>query len=468
MQAIPTATPPLIGQRARAKTDARARGAWSASALVVSGTLMFSPVLIRAPALFGDQPPLVVYAVTLAPFCAALACMTLLHRARWRPARSTVLACAYVAMIVVAAFRGIWSGTLSPNAATLESVQILLLALLGALAFLRDEDDSRRARYIRALCWAPAVFLAVNVVLHFGGIVAADQELAGRGFPATLLGLVGVDTTRVLFPLSGGLNGIGPTAVAALVISVTLMQRGQQFKLALLGALISLYVILTIDSRGALLFAALAIALVTLWPHARKRGLGWLALALPLLPIILILALTGLAETDVGASLNRDADENISTGTGRTVVWGEIVDVLADPGVEHVFGYGQFGQVPSGASVNYAYLFRHDPDPLSHSAHSLILQTALDIGWVGVLCLLALSWAVLNRLGRLTRDPYHAALLAAVVGLLLLGVVQADPTPAHPDSFGFWLLVLFAAIRADDPPTATSMAATRPRPRLAR
>lgn len=411
------------------------------------GALLFSPVLITAPSAFaGESSPLAVYALSLLPFVFAL-CSLAFWGARWKLTTATYLGGIYVLLVVAAAVRGGQAGAISHNAAALEAVQVGLLALLGAFAFLREPRAEERARHLRALCWAPIVYVAVNVALHFAGVHPPGQYDTDSGLPATMLGLVGIDTHRVLFPMSGGLNGIGPTAVAALVISTTLALHRQQRRLAILGSLASLYVILAIDSRGALMFALLALALVMFTPRARRRGLGWVAIALPVLPILLVLALTSLAETDVGANLNRSGGEDISTATGRTVVWGEVTHTLAKPGLNQVFGYGRNGQLTSGASLGYYYLFRNDTDPLKHTAHSLILQTALDVGLVGVACLLILAAMVLRGLAFRIRDPYYAALFTATLALLLLGIVQSDPTPTHPDSFAFWLLVVFAAVR---------------------
>ena len=430
------------------RTSARA---WPIPGLVPS-VLLFSLVYVRAPALFGDEAPLVIYAVSLMPFLAAVIVELLIVRAQWRVAAvGIILACAYVTLVIVSALRGAYFGIFSYNVASFEATQFALLAALAMVAFLREPNPARRARNVRALCWAPIVFVAANVVLYVAGFLPAGQYSAESGLPATMFGSVGISVNRVQFPLASGLNGIGPTAAAALVVCALLAFRGERRRLAVAGAALSLYVILAIDSRGALLFAGLALLLVWATPRARKRGLGWAAIGLPVVPVVLALALTGLAETEAGVRLERGGQESLSTGTGRTVVWGEIIDLFERPSPDHIFGYGQNGQIISGASIDYAYLFAREENPLSRSAHNVLLQTLLDTGWVGLISFLALTAVVLAQLGRRSGDPYFAALLTATLSLLLLGVVQADPTPVHPDSFAFWLLAVFAAMRSREP-----------------
>lgn len=415
---------------------------------LVPGVLLFSLVLVRAPILFGGQPPLAVYVVTLLPFCVAIASLSL-WPARWTVDWAVLLAVGYLALVVIAGFRAGYFDVISESAALRQMAQFSLVALLGMFAFLREPRAEQRALHLRALCWAPAVFLAVNVGLYFLGILPVGEYTADAEQPATMLGLLGLESNRVLFPLANGVTGIGPIAAMALGLSATLALRGEQRKLALVAALLALYVILAIDSRGALLFGLLAFTLVAVAPRGRKHRLGWVAIALPALPVVLVLVLTGVAESDVGTELDRGGIANLNTATGRTVVWEEVIDVFDRPSADHLFGYGQSGQIVSGASVGYAYLVTDSPEPLAHTAHSVILQTLLDLGWVGLLCFLALAAMVLTRLGRRAGDPRYAALLAATLSLLLLGIVQATPTTAHPDSFASWLLVVFAAVRAE-------------------
>lgn len=443
-----------LTKSAESRTAIRRSGEITIQPFVVPGTILFAPVLIRAPILFGQSPPLWAYALSLLPFCAAIVSLSL-WRARWYACTSVLLAVAYVALVVIAAFRGSYFETISGHGAALEAVQFTLLALLAGFAFLREPREHQRGRYIRALCWSPVVYVSTNVVLHFGGVAATgatyrtqDQELA-----ASTLQLLGVSASRVLFPLAPGVNAFGPICAIALAICATLWLRREQRKLATLGALVSIYAILAIDSRGALMFGVLSIALVTLIPRARHRGLGWVAIALPLLPILLVTTLGALSSsTTAGLSRTGPGAESIATGSGRTIVWQEAAKVLSKPSIDSLLGYGQNGQVTSGASLWYAYLFVGQVEPLKANAHNMVLQTGLDLGWIGIVCAIALAAAVLTRLSLHALDPLYLALMTGCVAVLLIGVVEAAPTPANPESFAFWLLAVFAALGASRRP----------------
>ena len=412
--------------------------------MLVAGVLLFSLVLVQAPVLLGDDPSAAAAALTQAPFVLAI-CALAMRKGQWRASTGMLLAMGYVGLLIVAAFRASYFGTITTNFAIFQAIQFSLIATLAAFAFLRDSRPFARRRYLLALCWAPAAYVAVNVLLHFAGYDPPGLVEPEKGYEAIVLNLLGISSQRVVFPMTAGFNGMAPTAAIAFAVSVLFALRGQHRKLAILGATASLYAMLATDSRGALLVAPLAVAVVVFTPRIHKRRFGWFAVALPVLPVLLALALATTADTP-GAKFDRFSG-SISTGTVRTIVWEEALALLSEPRLDHIFGYGQQGQVASGVSVGYAPLFGNGPDVLSVSVHNVVLQTALDMGWVGVACLIAVAAVMLTGLARGAGDPVYAALLAGTLAILFLGTVQASPTPYHPDSFAWWLMVVFGAVR---------------------
>lgn len=414
-------------------------------AFLVPGVLLFSLVLLRVPLLF---PSRLSFAVSLLPFCGAI--LALLDRkSRWFMSPWALLVMGYVLLALVAAVRGSHNGAITANSALQQGAQIGLVAVLGLLAFLREPEAQRRASYLRALCWAPVAFLAVNVVLWTAGYVPIGGPLESS--PSTMLGAFGVSINRVTFPIAGGVNI--PLAAVALSICLVFISRAEQRKLAICGALLSFFVILAIDSRGALIFGASGAALALAFPRARQRRHGLVGLALPVLPLIAVLALTNVANLPIATQLGREgATGSVASGTGRTAVWDAAASSLTEPRVDNIFGYGLLGQKTSGVSVEYAYLFAGEEDPLSHTVHNGVLQVAFDTGWVGAIGLVLLAAIMLGRLGRrAVTSTSYAALLAGSLALLLAGIVEAVPSPEIIDSFAWWLLVTLAAIRALGP-----------------
>lgn len=425
---------------------------------VVALVLLFSIVLMQSPALFGDSPPPVAFILSLLPFAAAL--ITLLIRPgmfRLRPLH-VVLFGSYMALITLAVLRaGALGLVYSTSVSYYRALGWLLVAGVGLAAFARETRASSRARYVEALCWAPVVYVASNIALHLVGFSPerrTDTDTAELS--ATLLGELGLSGTRVLFPLSSGLNSFGAVAGIALA-SATLLawrQHGHRRWIAAIGALVSLYGILAVDSRGALLFSLSAIVVVLLVPRARARGLAGLPFLLPLLPLLLLGFLTATADSSYVTTFSRGGP-GLDTGASREVVWGAVVDFLASFQFSHLFGYGSFGQVASGVSLNYTTVFRGYDDPVAASTHNFLLQSILDSGYIGLVVTVALCAVLILKVtggSAGLSEAHRSALLAAVVCLLLIGVTESVPTGAATDSFTFWLLALAAVLGASQAP----------------
>lgn len=411
----------------------------------VTGTVLFSVVLIQLPAVLGGTA---LTALALAPFAIAISYL-LVRPGKWCTNYWLPAAVLYLLLLVIAAQRGVGANALSQRGASFLSLQIGLVALLGACAFLREPRESERERYLRALCWAPATYVTVNVVLHLMG-VGPLQEVYGPEVShssGTILQAIGIPGSRVQFPLAGGINALGPICAVALAMSLVLALRREQTKLAIAGVVVSIYAIVAIDSRGALVFSLGAVALVFAAPRARKLQIRWVVLLLPVLPVLLGGVL---ATFSASRSFGRDSPSyDPTTGGGRTVVWRAVAVTLATPRPENLYGYGQNGQLASGASLNYAYLFGRQDSRYLASAHNMLLQTALNIGWAGALLLLGLMSAVIARVGRRAQtDASYLALLAAILAMLSIGIVEAAGTPSNPETFVWLLLALFSAMRA--------------------
>jgi len=431
---------------------------------VVAAVLLFSIVIIQFPVAFGDEPPLIVRVASLVPLVAALAVL-LLWRGAWRirPLHA-VLFGVYLLLVTVAIVRAGQAeaeALYSPALALFRALEWLLVAGLGLAAFVREPRERARRRHREALCWAPVVYVALNVALHFAGFAA---ERSGSGYlPTTLLGQLGISGNRTLFPLSLGINSFGAIAGIALA-SATLLawRKGARLRwAAVLGAAVSLYAILAVDSRGAFFFSLTAITLVILVPRARARGVAGLAMLLPLLPLFVV-GVLATADSRYGEILSRGGT-SAATGSSRSVVWEAVLSFLASFRLEHLFGYGSYGQVTSGVSLSYSSVFRGFDDPLLASPHNLLLQSILDTGYVGLLVVLSLCIVLISQLAaQRARDssPQSSALFAAAVFLILLGVVEAVPVEGAAESFTFWLLALTAALRA--PPPARAPARSPP------
>ena len=416
--------------------------------------LLLCIVIVRLPAIFGDDAPTWAYALPLLVFGSLSVLLAASRRTlRARPADLVLLA-VYVVTIGVSFVRAALAGTLlDMRGAVLQALVIGLLFAFCALALLGADDEATRRRRYLAVAAAPALYVVVNVLLHAAEIrppaPVGTAELPGQ--PAQLLGLLGISFGRVQYPLAAGINNFGAVAGLGLVMAaaIALQLDGFAAWLAGAGALFCVYALLVVDSRGGLLFAAAAVAMVAWLPRAFRRGVTGLPLLVPIAPAAILGVLGVLSGTALADVLSRDVGD-FSTATGRGEVWSKVAAFLAEPQLHHLWGYGAYGQITSEVSYSYAYVFYGYPRPETPPAHNFALQTILESGYLGLVLALAVLVVVIRAASRMhawAPSADSGAILAGLIFLIGLGTIEALPLPAYPDAFAGFLAIAAGALR---------------------
>jgi hypothetical protein len=406
----------------------------------------FSIVLLRLPVLIGSGSPESRQGlVRLLPFVLVIFARLIEGGdGRRRPA-AVLLGGVFLLMIVAAEWRAIGSATGIPfHQWQTDTITYAIVAAFGFVLFIRDSDKERVRSAMMALCFAPAVYVATNVVLRFGGVKPHGvRPLVPQG-NAQMLGYLGVHRPRTFFPLTEGVNSFGIVIGLSLVPAIVLAARskGRARRWAIAAIVSSGYAILLTDSRAATSAAVGAALLVLLLGRkvtvSRLKGVAFL---IPASPVIVFGALSLLATGGIaGGGQNR----SLATGSNRLFIWKPILNLLQHPDPSQIFGYGAYGQIASGAAQGYQYLFTDTV--LTPGAHSFALQTILDTGYVGLAVVVTLF--VLNI--RTFADASHrgsvagSLLLAMTLYLLLIGFTEATPMIYTPEIFMFFILSLAA------------------------
>ncbi len=430
-------------------TDDRAgQGDW-----LVLGTAVSCIVIVRAPVLVGHTQPFKLLMLLL--LWAATAAAAGGER-RLAPPREGALALGllYAGYVGLEVIRGSNAGVYGSavNAYQL-AVLFLSLVVFAYMAISRASSELQRERRLVALALAPGVYVTLNVLLWAAGISSPAAQAPGGGSvalgdPSSTLAAVGIHVGRVEFPLANSINLFGVVAAGGFAaIGVMLVRRAPQVprRLAAIFALGCLAGLLLGDSRGSLI---IAIAVV-LWFvfSARIRAASGVAVLVPVLPLLLLTVLGLVAGTSLDTSLSRTGGD-LATGTNRLYIWQGAWDVIKHPTIDAVWGWGAAGQITSGASMNYAYLFTGVADPTRMPAHSVVLQTLLDGGYIGLLILVAVLASSITSLARYTRvrpQSGSGPLLASVVTIVLAGTTEVAPTYYAQEAFIAVLLAVGAA-----------------------
>lgn len=426
--------------RARSESEARKAGPTSPNQPLHVLVALFSIVLVTAPALHGGAA---LRLGTLVPFFLCIA-WSLPRQERGRAgALGVAVLVLYILIVAVGLVRGAAAGSYFSIAHALgDAVTIATVAAFAVTLVTSARSEAELRSRVIAVALSPTVYVAINIVLlHLVG--PPHVFIVGEDVPAQVLGLLGINTTRVLFPLSGGFNAFGAVAAAGLAASVVLWRQGSlHWRLAIPTSAVCLYGLLATDSRGPLLVASGVVLAFLLAP--RIRAAGGIAAVIIASPIIVVTGLGLLANSELVGALSRSGNDLVTAG-GRVQIWTTVLEMLRHPTVDQVIGYGANGHITSGASLRYAYLFAGTPEPALYTTHSLVLQTILDVGYIGLAALLALVVIAARGLEKSVRESQKspfAAILAMLAVIFLTGATAPQPSYLFPDTMAVSLLVV--------------------------
>ncbi len=349
----------------------------------------------------------------------------------------------FVVLHAISLARATDAGMLSLLAGALQCVLWVTVPLLMVGIAADGERVGHDAALVRGLVVAMLLFTVLNAVLFAvagGNAFSEGRYVTEAPGPALMLGTLGVRAQRSMLPLGGSWTTGGAVSSVALVMGAIMVARSQAmvarwYGVALAG-LGGLLVLLT-DARGALAAALIAVVTVVLLPGVMRRQARWLALAIPVLPIVMLLVLQFIVNQGWAASLNRGQTSATGLASGRPIMWATILNFLSHFRPEQLFGYGAYGQVASGVSREYGiYFVGMFASPWDRSAHNTFLQAILETGYVGAAIQVLLFWKLLRVLGIRSSERvggvWTDVALGCTVCLVLLGVndiVLSNPAP---------------------------------------
>jgi O-antigen ligase len=419
-----------------------------------------SITVIRLPVYFGYHR----YFKIAVPLLFVVGIMSLLPLPHRRlTTRAIGAAWLYVAVVAVEILRGAQIGAYSDvTSGALEVATFGVVLLYAALLVATAQGQIERRQRLIALVFAPAIYVTANAFLHLMGAVAPatlnpETISVAASAPAQLLGLLGIHSLRVEFPLTTSINGFGIVAAAALAATAVLASRADSraLRLTCLGlAAASLYCLLLGDNRGALLIAVIVSSLLMVF--RRLSAARIIALLLPAFPILVIWGLGLLGHSSIVSTFSRKGD-NLATATDRLYIWEAAWSVLKHPSINWVYGWGAGGQITSGAVAGYARLFGTLSVARLESTHNVVIQTVVDGGLIALVLLVAACYRAIESLSRAADEPACAALLAGLLVVILSGLTEDTPTYYTHEAFLTVLLAFGAAAAVWEPPRARTL-----------
>jgi hypothetical protein len=369
----------------------------------------------------------------------------------------------FIGLMTVCFVRGVTTGTV-PAIEALQQIAVLwTVFVFGVVATRTGIAAKEGVSYILA---AVTLYLLFNVALRAAGWSSTVNDDVAADMVARMLFSLGILSERVLFPTASGVNSFGIAGGIAVAGGIAGLRDGggvARKTLFAASALIGAYVALRTDSRIALASAMLAGAAALLLPMHRLRAVRLSVVFIPVLPIAIAGIAIAVAQWIDATALVRNPEELLSAGQ-RIFVWTAVAQELQSFRLEHLWGFGFFGQTASMVVQRFGDVVGDGYDTSRLSAHNMLLQNILDIGYIGATSVLFLLWQSIDRvehLPTLQRRPF----IAIIVFFLLSGGTEASPTAYFRESYVVLLLLVgYTVSRAGSAPVKTDRTAA-PTPR---
>lgn len=277
--------------------------------------------------------------------------------------------------------------------------------------------------------WHVSASLVVGAVCI--GVVLSTYR--AFGLSETLMKLATVTVASRL-----GLDALGGFNAYAFLLSVALVGllyffRASRSTLVRLGCIagglyLFAYLVATL-SRGGMVGLIVGVTVfMVLSVRAPHRAILLLSAGAALVLIALVLLLPDLTEFKSRYDLFEDR-----SGTGRTFIWGFLLDRLADTPLSIVFGNGT-------GSIDF-----QTPWTTIESAHSTYLEILFTYGVVGLTIVAVFLWRSVRRIVRQPRSLERAVVLAISSQILAAGFFDSYHGSAQVGWFyGVWFALLWS------------------------
>lgn len=417
---------------------------------LVTGVLAGSITLVRIASTFGHKT--VTISVVMLIFLACVLWGLPQQRRNVLLSGSAGLVYIFGLVVSIALLRGAHTGSYGNLVSAAGKIVLYLPVIaLGIIGVSSAGDAKEREHRVLAIALAPVVYALVNALLGFAGVQNPTPAGGAIGTQGQLLSFLGFAGARHIFPLATSVNLYSIVASASVAGLVVLRLRAPESLprvIAWPGVLICLYEVVSGDSRATLAVAAAVVLVFMLRP--RFANASGVALLIPAFPLIVIGALEVLANTSLGSLLSRSGGGfgSLATGTGRLYIWRGTWQVLSHFQLQDLIGWGAAGQISSGASLHYAFVFPNNPLSYTVFTHNAGLQTILDEGYIGLLILVLVVWQTFRLLARhIKREPRSpaVALVAILLVIVLSGATEVSPSYYAEEALIMTFLIAGAA-----------------------
>ena len=274
---------------------------------------------------------------------------------------------------------------------------MFFLAYVSELIFIYENEKLSFKDIFENYIITPFVFyISLNFVCWVFNIksdLSVDSEInIGQSM---ILANYGINVERVNFLFSNGINSYA--VVLGAIFTYTLSNLFLTLKFSLKNIVFNLIIfvcLLLTDSRSGVFYPIfISIFCFVLLKIKKYKIIKFTPYLLFLAPFALLGILPLLSELEFVAQFSRN-DSDLFTLNGRLFIWYFALDEFIQFKLIHLFGYGYYGHVTSGASSSWAFLFGAYLNPDTVHPHNSIFSLLFDIGYLGILVIISIFFTI--------------------------------------------------------------------------
>ncbi len=319
----------------------------------------------------------------------------------------------------------------------------IIFFLFLVLSLIQGHTEMR----VRILLYSLPLFVALSVGLHY-----AFPPTSLGGAPNSILSAFGVTLPRLSnLPGIVGSSNIAIVSGASLLCAVFLASSHERARLVAIFLLIpSAWALILSDTRATIFFSLIVIFLYLFSSSRASKLIAQIAISFCLVsaPILTLLFYTA-NEIGFGEILGRSQDigYRLGAGTGRPIVWAAVFDELTRFKVNHIVGYGLYGDNSSGVSSSYSWMFSGLIGPPTY--HNTALQFILDTGYVTLFLFFAiLFYSTILISDSVLQERTKKLMLLMLTLICLGGTTESFFTVQKFESLFIGLIVIGVAFAA--------------------
>jgi hypothetical protein len=258
-------------------------------------------------------------------------------------------------------------------------------------------------------CIVPFCMLAVsNFILFLLHVTLTQTVLANdhEAMNAVLLSHLGLNMSRVQFPLEAGFNNYAVYIGGVFCLSISMFFFHKKRRLITgFAAAVFLATLLCVDSRSSLYFPFIILVIIYVvksWQSRFKKTtyprIFSIAPIFVILGPLLFLYITPIISQIPELEFISRGGNELKTGNSRYIIWNMAVEWLGEFQPKQIIGYGLHGHYGSGVSKRWAYMFVGWKDSEVKSPHNTALSAIFDYGYIGFLIYLGLLFNLFKKI----------------------------------------------------------------------